>query len=168
MTVANIETIMSGQYAAHATTSGSVPPAIALADWLQARKKYVSCYCAADGAAATDLERVLFTVTPNYASGIKLYGAWIVPDAAVTLDASHYSILQLGTRPQAGGGSQTTIGSVINTSATSWVALSQIVLYSNTAGVAVAQNLNITLARTHAGDGVVLPNMRVVLEFAEA
>jgi hypothetical protein len=168
MSVGNIKTIMTGQYAAHATGSSLVPPTIVAADWDQARKKYVVCYCAADATAATDIERALFTVTPNHSGGILLFGAWILPDAAVTLDASHYTTLQLGTRPQAGGGSQTAIGTAITTAATSWVALSQVALYSNTAGVAVAQNLTITLAKTHTGNGVAIPNMRVVLEFAEA
>jgi hypothetical protein len=168
MSVGNIKTIQVGQYAAHATASGAVPPAISADDWNQARKKYVVCYCAVDAAASTDIERALFTVTPNHTGGIVLFGAYILPDAAVTLDASHYTTLQLGTRPQAGGGSQTAIGTAITTAATSWVALSQVALYSNLAGVAIAQNLTITLAKTHTGNGVAIPNMRVVLEFAEA
>lgn len=136
------------------------------ADVFQSLKDYEPAYVPADAGAGTDLERIIFTVTPNYSGGIILYGAYIIPDAAVTADPTNYSILQLGTRPQAGGGSQTAIGSVLNTSTTSWVANSQIVLYSAPGGIAIAQNLGITIAKTHAGTGVVIPNMRVVLEFA--
>jgi hypothetical protein len=135
-------------------------------DIRQSRHHFVTAFVAADASASTDLERILLTVSPNYTGGIKLYSVSLCPDAAVTFDATNYSILQLGTRPQAGGGSQTAIGSVLNTSATSWVALSQIVLYSAPGGLAIAQNLNLTLAKTHAGSGVVIPDMRVVIEFA--
>ena len=135
-------------------------------DIKQRGKLYATAFVAADASASTDLERNLFSVTPSYSGGIVLFGAWLCPDAAVTADGTNYSILQLGTRPQAGGGSQTAVGSVLNTSATSWVAASQITLYSNPGGIAIAQNLNITLAKTHAGTGVVIPDMRVVLEFA--
>lgn len=139
--------------------------AVSTDDIKQRGKQYMSCYVKADATAATDLERILMTVTPNYAGGIVLFGAWIVPDAAVTKHGTNYSILQLGTRPQAGGGSQTAIGSTIDTSVTDWVANSQITLYAS-GGVVVAKNIGITLAKTHAASGVVIPNMRVILEFA--
>lgn len=167
MAVSNIVTLLAAKYAPHATAASAVPPAVAIADWTALARKFVVCYCAVDAAAATDVERCLFTVTPSYSGGIKLYGAYILPDAAVTANASHYTTLQLGTRPTIGGGSQTTIGSALDTSATSWVAVSQITLYSSTVGTAVAQNINITLARTHTGNGVAIPNMRVMLEYAE-
>lgn len=140
--------------------------AVSIDDVSQRVKRYESTYVKADASASTDLERILFTVTPNYSGGIVLFGAWLIPDAAVTHDGTNYSILQLGTRPQAGGGSQTAIGSTLDTSATDWVANSQITLYSAPGGITIAQNLGITLAKTHAGSGVVIPNMRVVLEFA--
>ena len=167
MSVSNIVTLLAAKYAPHSTASSLVPPSIAIADWTSLARKFAVCYCAADAAAGTDLERCLFTVTPNYSGGIKLFGAYLLPDAAVAANGTNYSILQLGTRPTAGGGSQTAIGSTLDTSVTSWVALSQITLFSSTTGTACAQNVNITLARTHAGSGVVLPNMRVLLEFAE-
>jgi hypothetical protein len=167
MAISNIYTLLAAKYAPHATAASLVPPLVAVDDWAKLARKFTLCYCAADAAASTDIERCLFTVTPNYTGGIRLFGAYILPDAAVATNGTNYSILQLGTRPQAGGGSQTAIGSTIDTSATSWVALSQITLYSSTTGTLCAQNVNITLARTHAGSGVVLPNMRVLLEFAE-
>lgn len=166
MSVANIWTALKGKYAAHVT--GSQAPVIDVADWTAMSRKYVTCYCAADALAATDIERALFTTTPNYTGGLVLYGAYALPDAAVTANASHYTTLQLGTRPAAGGGSQTAIGTALTTATVSWVALSQVTLYSSTTGTAVAQNIGITLARTHTGNGVVIPNMRVVLEFGEA
>jgi hypothetical protein len=159
MTVANANSIE------YADLLGS-SLAATVSDISQRGRHYLSCYVKADAAASTDLERVLMTVTPNYSGGIILYGAWLCPDAAVAHDGTNYSILQLGTRPQAGGGSQTAIGSTLDTSATDWVAVSQITLYSAPGGLLVAQNLGITIAKTHAGSGVVIPNMRVVLEFA--
>lgn len=166
MSVANIFTVNKGRFAYHATSSQA--PVVDADDWTQLAKKYAVCYCAADALAATDIERALMVVTPNYSSGITVFGAWLLPDAAVTANASHYSSLQLGYRPVAGGGSQTTIGSALTTASVSWVALSKVTLYSSSVGTAVAQNKVLTLARTHTGNGVVIPNMRVLLEFAEA
>lgn len=166
MSVSNITTLLAAKYAAHATASSAVPPAVAVTDWTYKARKYVTAFCAVDASASTDIERSLFSVTPNYTGGITVFGAWLLPDAAVTGDPSNNAIFQLGYRPQAGGGSQTAIGSTLTTTA-SWVALSQVVLYSSATGVAVAQNKVITLARTHGGTGVAIPNMRVMLEFAE-
>jgi hypothetical protein len=166
MTVSNITTLLQAKYAPHATASSLVPPLVASSDWTYKARKYVTAFCAVDATAATDLERSIFSATPNYTGGITVYGAWMLPDAAVTGDPTNNAILQLGYRPQAGGGSQTAIGSALTTTV-SWVALSQVVLYSSAVGVAVPQNQVITLARTHGGTGVAIPNMRVMIEFAE-
>lgn len=161
MSAKNANMLLAGE------DTGDVTPANTPDDWKQRAKHYVTAYCELDAAADTDIERILFSASPSYTGGIILFGAWIVPDAAVTGDPDNNAVLQLGTRPKIGGGSQTAIGSALTTTA-SWVALSQVTLYSSSGGVAVAQNINITLDRTHNGTGVVLPNMRVVLEFALA
>lgn len=166
MSVSNITALLAAKYAPHATASSLVPPLVAVSDWTYLNRKYIVAFCAVDASASTDIERSLFTVTPNYTGGITVFGAWLLPDAAVTGDPTNNAIFQLGYRPQAGGGSQTAIGLTLTTTA-SWVALSQVVLYSSTTGVAVAQNQVITLARTHGGSGVSIPNMRVLLEYAE-
>lgn len=145
---------------------GDVATPVSADDMLQRGKHYITAFCAEDAAADTDIERILFCVTPNSSGGILLYGAWIVPDGDVTADGTDFASLQLGYRPTAGGGSQTVIGDPLTTETDDWVALSKVSLYDNPAGVAVAQNKNITLDRSHGGAGVVLPNMRVVLEFA--
>lgn len=161
--------ILQGVYEIHNTsgTLAGTQPSIAAGDWTQFAKKYAYVTVIAPASASTDLESSLFTVSPNYANGIVLFGAWILPNGALTGDPSNNAVFQLGSRPQAGGGSQTAIGSTLTTTA-SWVANSQIALFTSTPGVAVAQNLVITVNRTHNGTGVANPAYVMQLEYMEA
>jgi hypothetical protein len=131
-------------------------------------KKYAIITTPADAAAGTTSEPVVFTTTPNYSGGILIFNVWICPHAALTANGTNFASYQLGTRPQAGGGSQTTIGSALTTASVSWVAASQIVLFSSTPGQAVAQNLNVTVAITKSGTGVATPQTTWIMEYMEA
>lgn len=168
MPVSNILTIFKGMFGEHNSPASAVAPPVAVADWTQFGRKYVAIAIPADAAAATASEPMLFTATPNYASGILIYNVWILPHAALTANGSNFATYQLGTRPQAGGGSQTTVGTALTTAAVSWVAVSQISLFASTAGQAVAQNINVTIAITKSGTGVVTPQSTLLMEFAEA
>lgn len=171
MAVANIVTILQGQYGVH-NTSGSLAgtqPPIASADWLQLSKKYSNANHLLDAAAATASEDGLLTVTPNYASGIKIWGVWAITSAAVVFNAANFATLQLGTRPQAGGGAQTTTGfTALTTAAVSWAANQLVALFTSTVGVAIAQNLGFTCAITKSGTGVVIPQLTYMVEWSEA
>lgn len=161
--------ILQGMYQGHASAASvqGTKPLIPLTDWAQVLKKYAYTFVPAPASASTDLESSLLTVSPNFAGGIIVFGAWICPNGALTGDPTNNAIFQLGSRPQAGGGSQTAIGGTLTTTA-SWVANSQVVLFTSTPGVAVAQNLVLTVNRTHGGTGVANPAYTMVVEYMEA
>lgn len=172
MAVANIISIFQGMFAylQGSDSSRSVQPPIQAAEWTQFGRKYTCANHVLDTAAGAASEDALLTATPNYASGIKVFGVYILPGAALTANGTNFATLQLGTRPQAGGGSQTTTGfTALTTAAVSWVASSQISIGAvATAGVAVAQNLVLTCAITKAASGVVVPQFTYMVEWAEA
>lgn len=162
--------VLQGVYGGHASPTGTrgTAPLIPVTDWAQVLKKYAMVKTPADAAASTASEPNIFSVTPNFAGGILVFNVWILPDAALTANGSNFASYQFGTRPQAGGGSQTTLGSAVTTAAVSWVANSQIALFTSAGGQAVAQNLQLTVAITKSGTGVVTPQTTWLVEFMEA
>lgn len=169
MAVDGIRTILAGEYAAHGTSGGLVPPSISAADWGQFRKKYVHFLKPiADAAAGSSYEWPMFH--NPWSSTLTITNVTIIPFAALTAHDTNYKTVAVKRRVAAGAA--TTVASVttkITGGTGDWVALTPITLtLSSTAADLVLPTLgDLTFALTHAASGVAVPVCSVTVEYYE-
>lgn len=169
MSVDNIRVILSGEYAAHETSGGLVPPSISEDDWAQARKKYISVIKPiADASANASYEWPLFH--NPWSSSLTVTNVTLIPFAALTAHDTNYKTVALKRRVAAG--TATTIASVttkITGGTGNWVALTPITLtLSSTAADLVVPTLgDLSLSLVFTSGGVIVPVCTVVVEYFE-
>lgn len=169
MAVDNIRTILAGEYSAHATAGGLVPPSISAADWGQSLKKYVHFLKPiADASANATYEWPMFH--NSWTSTLTVTNVTVIPFAALTAHDTNYKTVALKRRVAAG--TATTIASVttkITGGTGDWVALTPITLtLSSTAADLVVPTLgDLSLSLVHASAGVIVPVCSVTVEYYE-
>lgn len=169
MAVENINTIMKGQYAAHASPSSGVLPVINAADWDQRRKKYCSFVKPiADAAAGTAYEWPFFSNLGS--ASLQVTAVRIVPFAALTAHDTNYKTVSLFRRLAAAAAvSVAAVTTKITGGTGDWVALTPIAvtLSATAANTIVAPGEDLSLSLVHAASGVAVPVLAITVEYYE-
>ncbi len=169
MAIDNINSIMKGQYAGHASPSNGQVPSITALEWDQRRKKYISVIKpVVDAAAGTAYEWPLFH--SPWTSSLVITNVTIIPFAALTANDTNYKTVALNRRVAAG--TATVVASVttkITGGTGDWVALTPITLtLSTTAADLVLPTLgDLSLSLVHTASGVAVPVLCVTIEYFE-
>jgi hypothetical protein len=156
MAIENINAIWKGLWAAHASPSSAVPPAITAADWDQKRKKYCSFVKPiADADAGTTYEWPFFSNLGTHS--LVVTAATIVPFAALNRRLAAAAAVVIASRA-------TTI-----TDTGDWVALTPLTmtLSATAANRIIAPGEDLSLHLVDTGNGVAVPVLAITVEYFE-
>jgi hypothetical protein len=168
MAIENINAIWKGLWAAHASPSSAVPPAITAADWDQKRKKYCSFVKPiADADAGTTYEWPFFSNLGTHS--LVVTAATIVPFAALTADNSHYKTVALNRRLAAAAAVVIASRATTITDTGDWVALTPLTmtLSATAANRIIAPGEDLSLHLVDTGNGVAVPVLAITVEYFE-
>jgi hypothetical protein len=169
MAVDSIRQIFKGMFAAHATASSAVPPAVSADDWAQLRKKNITFLKPiADASAGATYEWPIFH--NHWTSTLTITAVKLTPFAALTAHDTDYKTVALNRRVAAGAA--TVIASVttkITGGTGNWVALTpfSLTLSSTAADLVVPTLGDLSLHLVHSGSGVAVPVCAVTIEYFE-